>query len=620
MDEIAAVPAGAPAVRRASRRTSSSGSPARRRPAPSPRARSIFAQGAAPADERVDRLLGRGRARRPRPRARPARPGRAVRLLVDAGRAADGLRRARRTGRRRATGSRATRPRRCSPAREALRHVTRTLLGRPVGRARARRGRGRTGRAAGRRAPARARPCAASRTRRSATVAQRMTEARARRAPSSSCATGRSGSSPTATCARGWSPPACGPTRPCREAMSAPAYTVAGGPPRRRGALEMLDRGVRHFPVLSRDRRAARRRRRRRPRRRRAPHAVPAPHRDRRRGRRRGSSRSSPATCGRPSSRCTTRASRPTTSAAIISVVTDALDRRLIDLAVADEGEPPAPFAWLALGQRRAPRGASRAPTSTARSPGTATTATRRARDYVARVGRARARRPRRVRPARPTRRARPPSHRLFARSLDAWGEAIDSLVRRADPGEGADPRLDRRRQPAGAGASAGPRRSPSTSGPPAAARAPAPDGALRARPTVRRPASCATSSSSTPASTRAGSTSSTAGCCRSPTSPAGPAWPPARRRSRPASACARPREAGVAHRRRRARPRGGVRARRRAAPRPPGRADPRRGGRPTTTSARGADAADAQLPQGRLPRRRRRAAADRHRAPYGVA
>jgi CBS domain-containing protein len=35
---------------------------------------------------------------------------------------------------------------------------------------------------------------------------------------------------------------------------------------------------------------------------------------------------------------------------AIISVVADALVRRMLDLAVAAAGEPPAPFAWLALG------------------------------------------------------------------------------------------------------------------------------------------------------------------------------------------------------------------------------------------------------------------------------
>jgi CBS domain-containing protein len=36
--------------------------------------------------------------------------------------------------------------------------------------------------------------------------------------------------------------------------------------------------------------------------------------------------------------------------AAICSVVLDALTRRLVDLAVADAGDPPAPFTWFALG------------------------------------------------------------------------------------------------------------------------------------------------------------------------------------------------------------------------------------------------------------------------------
>jgi CBS domain-containing protein len=36
----------------------------------------------------------------------------------------------------------------------------------------------------------------------------------------------------------------------------------------------------------------------------------------------------------------------------IYSVVTDALVRRAVDLAVADAGEPPAPFAWLSLGSQ----------------------------------------------------------------------------------------------------------------------------------------------------------------------------------------------------------------------------------------------------------------------------
>ena len=36
--------------------------------------------------------------------------------------------------------------------------------------------------------------------------------------------------------------------------------------------------------------------------------------------------------------------------AAIQSVVVDALTRRLLELAVAELGAPPVPFAWIALG------------------------------------------------------------------------------------------------------------------------------------------------------------------------------------------------------------------------------------------------------------------------------
>jgi CBS domain-containing protein len=42
----------------------------------------------------------------------------------------------------------------------------------------------------------------------------------------------------------------------------------------------------------------------------------------------------------------------PLNIARILTVVLDALTRRLLELAVADGGEPPAPFAWLALGSQ----------------------------------------------------------------------------------------------------------------------------------------------------------------------------------------------------------------------------------------------------------------------------
>ena len=37
---------------------------------------------------------------------------------------------------------------------------------------------------------------------------------------------------------------------------------------------------------------------------------------------------------------------------AVYAVVVDALTRRLLELAVAQMGEPAAPFAWLALGSQ----------------------------------------------------------------------------------------------------------------------------------------------------------------------------------------------------------------------------------------------------------------------------
>ena len=37
---------------------------------------------------------------------------------------------------------------------------------------------------------------------------------------------------------------------------------------------------------------------------------------------------------------------------AVYAVVVDALTRRLLELAVAEAGEPAAPFAWLALGSQ----------------------------------------------------------------------------------------------------------------------------------------------------------------------------------------------------------------------------------------------------------------------------
>jgi CBS domain-containing protein len=180
-------------------------------------------------------------------------------------------------------------------------------------------------------------------------VAQRMTDAGA-----SSAVVGLDGSLGIVTdrdlrsrvVARGLAPDA-----PVSEVMTAPAYTV--GPERLGGdvLLDMLDRGIRHFPVVS-----------------------PT-------GRVHGvvedvdlvavETRSS-FHLRRAIARATTRAElaraaealRPTVLAlwdarvpalnisAIYSVVMDALTRRSIELAIADEGPAPAPFAWLALGSQ----------------------------------------------------------------------------------------------------------------------------------------------------------------------------------------------------------------------------------------------------------------------------
>jgi CBS domain-containing protein len=136
---------------------------------------------------------------------------------------------------------------------------------------------------------------------------------------------------------------------PVSEAMTAPAYTVAADRLGSEVWLDMLDRGVRHLPVVSATgqvlgvvedadlvavetrtsfhlraaiARAA------------TPEELAAAARDL-----------------RPTVVALHRArTAPLHVAGIHSVVMDALVRRLIELAVAEAGEPPRPFAWLALG------------------------------------------------------------------------------------------------------------------------------------------------------------------------------------------------------------------------------------------------------------------------------
>jgi CBS domain-containing protein len=136
---------------------------------------------------------------------------------------------------------------------------------------------------------------------------------------------------------------------PVATVMSAPAYTC---PPDRLGGevlLDMLDRGLRHFPVVSAageilgviedlDLIAVQTRssfflRRR---------IAVAKHVEELAA---IAQELRPAVIAMHEARVA-----PTNITAVYSVVIDALTRRLLDLAVAELGEPPTPFAWLALG------------------------------------------------------------------------------------------------------------------------------------------------------------------------------------------------------------------------------------------------------------------------------
>ena len=200
---------------------------------------------------------------------------------------------------------------------EALQFVTRSLLDR----GRLARRRRRRARRRGARAPARRRARAQGADRvpaadqRSASAAQRMTDAGA-----TSIVVDLGGSVGIVTdrdlrtrvVAGGLSFDA-----PVSEAMTAPAYTVAADRLGSEVWLDMLDRGVRHFPVLSATGRVARRRGGHRPGRRRDAVVVSPAGRDRpgdhdRRARRRGARPAAhhrrAASRARPR-RCTSRAS-----------------------------------------------------------------------------------------------------------------------------------------------------------------------------------------------------------------------------------------------------------------------------------------------------------------------
>ena len=138
---------------------------------------------------------------------------------------------------------------------------------------------------------------------------------------------------------------------PISAVMSAPAYTC---PPDRLGGevlLDMLDRGLRHFPVVSSageilgviedlDLIAVQTRSsfflRRRIAAARHVEELAAAARELR-----------PAAIAMHEARAS-----PMNITAVYSVVVDALTRRLLELAVAELGKPPASFAWLALGSQ----------------------------------------------------------------------------------------------------------------------------------------------------------------------------------------------------------------------------------------------------------------------------
>ncbi len=286
-------------------------------------------------------------ARRPRPRAGRARRGRAVRASLDAVGAADRVRgssgrghallpAARRGGR---PASRAGRP--------GLRFVARSLLARSQLDPAVAAGQRRPG-AAARRTPdprraarlraghhaPRVRPTddrVGQRTRRSSAWTRR------RRDPHGSRPPRRGGGGSAAD-------------RPSREVMSAPAFTVT---PDRLGGevmLEMLRRGIRHVPVVSPlgdvigvlsdvDLLAAQ-----------TSDAVRAPARDRRCERPRAGAGGSVSACRPRSYPCTTRASPRARSARSSRSSPMPAPGRLVEMVIEELGEPPRPFAWVALG------------------------------------------------------------------------------------------------------------------------------------------------------------------------------------------------------------------------------------------------------------------------------
>ena len=136
---------------------------------------------------------------------------------------------------------------------------------------------------------------------------------------------------------------------PVSEAMTAPAFAVGPDTPGTDVMLEMLDRGIRHVPVRSAfgD-----------------PMGVlvavellatqaHAPFALRREIEAAGSAREVREAAGRLRSAVIALSEAeapPAQISGVIAVVADTLTRRLIELALEELGEPPAPFSWLAFG------------------------------------------------------------------------------------------------------------------------------------------------------------------------------------------------------------------------------------------------------------------------------
>ena len=246
MERDRGVPAGAPAVRRGGRRMSSARIAGVAEVCAFARGRDDLRPGRGAASSVWIVRSGSRRGRRPRPRAGPARPGRAVRALVDA-----------RPGCRPAS--------RARPRRDAVAIASRRRHPPAAGPARGRCATSAPPGAADTGGPA---PAASPRpSGRSAALLRAPARAlRARHADRDGGArhdrgTGRRASRGAARGSLGiltdrdlrWRVLAAGPARPTRRLAGHERARVHRHrrPPVRRGALEMLDRGVHHFPVLS---------------------------------------------------------------------------------------------------------------------------------------------------------------------------------------------------------------------------------------------------------------------------------------------------------------------------------------------------------------------------------